>query len=70
MTAVVTLHDLTLAALFCDRLVVLDKGRVVAGGTPAEVLTAELIASVYGVVARVVPDGAGGGRPSIQLLPP
>lgn len=70
VTAVVTLHDLTLAALFCDRLVVLDKGRVVAAGTPAEVLTAELISSVYGVAARVIPDGAGNGRPSVQLLPP
>lgn len=70
VTAVVTLHDLTLAALFCDRLVVLDQGRVVAAGTPAEVLTAELISSVYGVAARVTPDGAGAGRPTIQLLPP
>ncbi|OKH80062.1 histidinol phosphatase [Mycobacterium sp. ST-F2] len=68
VTAVVTLHDLTLAALFCDRLVVLDKGRVVAAGAPAEVLTAELISSVYGVAARVTVDDTG--RPSIQLLPP
>lgn len=68
VTAVVTLHDLTLAALFCDRLVVLDKGRVVAAGTPTEVLTAELISSVYGVAARVTVEDTG--RPSIQLLPP
>ncbi|MUL63396.1 histidinol phosphatase [Mycobacterium sp. CBMA 234] len=70
VTAVVTLHDLTLAALFCDRLVVLHEGRLIASGTPAEVLTAELISSVYGIAARVVADGAGEGRPSIQLLPP
>ena len=70
VTAVVTLHDLTLAALFCDRLVVLHEGRLVAVGTPAEVLTAELIWSVYGVAARIVLDGSGEGRPSIQLLPP
>ncbi|SHV04097.1 iron ABC transporter ATP-binding protein [Mycobacteroides abscessus subsp. abscessus] len=68
VTAVVTLHDLTLAALFCDRLVVLDNGRVVAAGTPAEVLTAELISSVYGVAAHVSVDHTG--RPAIQLLPP
>ncbi|MCX8560374.1 ABC transporter ATP-binding protein [Mycolicibacterium mucogenicum] len=70
VTAVVTLHDLTLAALFCDRLVVVHEGRLVAAGTPAEVLTAELISSVYGVAARVIPGGAGDGRPSVQLLPP
>lgn len=39
VTTVVTLHDLSLAGLFCDRLVVLCGGRVAATGTPAEVLT-------------------------------
>jgi iron complex transport system ATP-binding protein len=67
---VVTLHDLTLAALFCDRLVVLNGGRVLAAGTPAEVLTAELISDVYEIDARVVPDGAGGGRPAVHYLTP
>ncbi|BDY28765.1 ABC transporter ATP-binding protein [Mycolicibacterium mageritense] len=70
VTSVVTLHDLTLAALFCDRLVVLAGGRVAAAGSPAEVLTPELISTVYGVQARVIAGGAGPGRPSIQLLPP
>lgn len=70
VTAVVTLHDLTLAALFCDRLVVLAEGRVAAAGAPAEVLTPALISAVYGVDARVIADGAGAGRPSVHLLPP
>ncbi|MGL4448831.1 MAG: heme ABC transporter ATP-binding protein [Shewanella sp.] len=44
---VAVVHDLNLAAQYADRLILLDKGRVVADGTPADVLTAPLIAQVY-----------------------
>jgi iron complex transport system ATP-binding protein len=49
LTVVVVLHDLNLAAAACDRLGLLADGRLVAAGTPAEVLTRERIAQVYGV---------------------
>ncbi|KAB2813017.1 ABC transporter ATP-binding protein [Pimelobacter simplex] len=52
-TTVAALHDLDLAAAFCDRLVVLRGGRVVASGPPDEVLTAGLVRDVYGVEATV-----------------
>ncbi|MDO8210361.1 ABC transporter ATP-binding protein [Conexibacter sp. CPCC 206217] len=68
LTTVVALHDLNLAATFCDRLVVLAAGRVAAAGTPAEVLTPRLIADVYEVDARVTRDGPN-GRPAIRFLP-
>ncbi|MEV7404377.1 ABC transporter ATP-binding protein [Streptomyces sp. NPDC091267] len=68
LTAVIALHDLNLAAMFCDRIVVLSEGRVVAGGTPAEVITQELIAEVYRVRAVVTPDGPQ-GRPSVRFSP-
>ncbi|HCS61484.1 MAG TPA: iron ABC transporter ATP-binding protein [Microbacterium sp.] len=48
------LHDLTLAARFADQVIVLDRGRVVAAGAPADTLTPELIQLVYGVRADVV----------------
>ncbi len=51
---VIALHDLSHAARFCDRIVVLKQGRVLADGTPATVLTSELLASVYGIRARLV----------------
>lgn len=70
VTTVVTLHDLTLAAQFCDRIVVLADGRPVAAGTPSEVLTRELIADVYDVDAHIEADGAGPGRPAIWFLTP
>ncbi|GAB2610850.1 ABC transporter ATP-binding protein [Streptomyces capparidis] len=66
VTSVVALHDLNLAAMYCDRVVVLDRGRVVAGGTPREVLTEELIAEVYGVRCAVA--AGPGGRPHIRYL--
>ncbi|MEV0078936.1 ABC transporter ATP-binding protein [Nocardia neocaledoniensis] len=58
VTSVIALHDLNLAAMFCDSVIVLRDGRVVAGGKPAEVLTPELIARVYQVRAEVIVDEA------------
>lgn len=56
--AAVVLHDLNLAARYCDQTVVLDHGRVVASGSPEEVLTPEILEPVYGVrVKRVDLDG-------------
>ncbi|GGQ04440.1 ABC transporter ATP-binding protein [Streptomyces roseolilacinus] len=53
-TTLVSLHDLNAAASVCDRLHVLHRGRVVASGTPREVLTPELLAEVFGVRAAVL----------------
>jgi len=49
LCVVAVLHDLNLAAASCDRLVVLSRGRVVAEGAPADVLTAERVREVWGV---------------------
>jgi iron complex transport system ATP-binding protein len=46
---VLSLHDLTLADAACDRLVLLDAGRIVADGAPAGVLTPDVLATVFGV---------------------
>ncbi len=53
-------HDLNLAARFADQIVVLDKGRVVAEGSPAAVLTAELIHEVFGVAPTFIPVAQSG----------
>jgi len=50
------LHDLNLATMFCDRIVVLSAGRVVGEGTPAETITESMIGDVFGVQARIVDD--------------
>lgn len=53
--AVAALHDLESASRFCDRLVLLSRGAIVADGTPSEVLTPERLADVYRVRAQVAP---------------
>ncbi|MEU0506845.1 ABC transporter ATP-binding protein [Nocardia sp. NPDC005998] len=52
ITTLAVLHELDLAVRCCDRLVVLDHGRVVAAGTVLEVMTPELLRTVFGVNAR------------------
>lgn len=54
LTVLVAIHDLNLAAAACDRLGVLAGGRLVAAGAPADVLTPELVRTVFGVDATVV----------------
>jgi iron complex transport system ATP-binding protein len=62
LTVVTTLHDLTLAGQYADRLVLLSAGQVVAEGSPAEVLTEDAIERYYGARMRVVIDH---GRPLV-----
>ncbi|MFZ5705380.1 MAG: ABC transporter ATP-binding protein [Pseudomonadota bacterium] len=50
---VAILHDLTLAARYCDRLLLLGQGHLIADGTPADVLTEDRLASVYGITASI-----------------
>ena len=58
-TVVAAIHDLNLAALYCQRLYVMKAGRVAASGTPEEVLTPELLREIYEVEAEVVRDSRG-----------
>ena len=54
--AIMAVHDLNLAAMYCDRIVVLAGGRVVEEGIPRETITAATIAGVFGVDADVTVD--------------
>ena len=78
LTVVAALHDLNHAAMFCDRVAVMHGGRLVALGPPAQVLTTELIADVFGVSAEIESDNNGelqiryrrpkAYRPQLQLV--
>ncbi|SNT25298.1 ABC transporter ATP-binding protein [Rhodococcoides kyotonense] len=59
LTSFIALHDLNLAAMFCDRIVVLRDGVVVETGTPADVITQDLVRDVYHVHADVGLDESG-----------
>jgi iron complex transport system ATP-binding protein len=54
LTILSTMHDLTLAGQHADRLVLLDHGAVVADGRPADVLSEERIAALYGARVRLL----------------
>ncbi len=59
LVVMVAIHDLNAAAAFADRLVVLQAGRLVAQGSPAEVLTPRLMAEVYGLEAELCVSATG-----------
>ena len=66
VTTVAALHDLNLAAAFCEHVVVLSAGRLAAAGPPADVLTPALLREVYDVDADVLTHPRT-GRPVIAL---
>ncbi len=68
VTVLSAIHDLNMAALYCDRLYVLKNGRIVLSGTPEEVLTEENIMDVYGVRSSVATHPIT-GKVSITYLP-
>ena len=55
-TVVAAIHDLNIAAMYCDTIFVMQSGRIVAAGAPRDVLTRSLIRSVYEVDADVFTD--------------
>lgn len=69
LTAIAAVHDLNMAARYCDKLVLLSGGRVLAEGTPSEVLTPDTIASAFGVKSAVYQDPITGSL-AISLIGP
>lgn len=68
LTVVSVLHDLNLAALYCDRLVVVHEGRIAADGTPEELMSPDVIARYFDTRAAIVPH-PGNGRPQLLMCP-
>ncbi|MYD95372.1 MAG: ABC transporter ATP-binding protein [Chloroflexi bacterium] len=69
LTAVAAIHDLGMAARYCDRLVLLSEGRVLADGTPEEVLAPDIIEAAFGVRSAVYPDPVTGSL-VVSLIAP
>ena len=69
LTAIAAIHDLQMAARYCDRLVLMKDGRVLAQGPSEDVLTPDTIASSFGVKAAVYRDPVNGAL-ALSLLGP
>ena len=65
-TIFMIVHDLNLASLFCDKIAVIQAGRIIQNGTPQEVITEELLRNVFSVEAKV--EASDGQRPYIRYL--
>lgn len=59
-TVIMVLHDLMLAGMFSDRMVMMRDGAVKCDGSPAEVLTPDTLEAVYGLDAEIIEDPQGG----------
>ena len=66
LTTLAALHDLNIAADYCDCIHVIDRGRIVASGRPSEVLQPDIIAEVFGVGVLVGEDTLT-GRPRVSF---
>lgn len=53
LTVIAAIHDLNIAAMYCDRIIAIKDGRIVGNGTPRELLTEEFIRDIYEVQAQV-----------------
>lgn len=58
-TVISAVHDLNIAAMYCDRLYAMKQGKVIAQGTPYQLLTPDLIRELYEVDAEVITDREG-----------
>lgn len=67
---ITAIHDLGLAARFCDRLIMLSQGRVVADGTPEEVLTTDNLRRYFSIEARIESDCGDGTGIRVAVLNP
>lgn len=62
LAVVVVLHDVNMAARFCDEIIALHSGRLIARGTPAEIMTPPVLEAVYGVPMAVMTEAGSGIR--------
>lgn len=69
LCVVIVLHDLNMAARFCDRIVALREGRLVANQSPTAFMTPSALASVYGIAMEVLPHPGSPIGVAVPLLP-
>lgn len=66
ITVVMSLHDMNLASQYCDKLALLNDGKLATVGEPSDVLTAQHLSEVFGIPCQVELKQ---GKPSVTLVP-
>ena len=64
---IIVLHDINMAARFCDQLVALRHGRLLLSGSPVEIMTTERLDAIYQLPMRVLPHPVTGEPVSLVL---
>ncbi len=67
-TLIVVMHELNVAAAFCDHLVMMREGAIVATGAPHDIMTPERLKQVFGLEAQVIPDPLSGRPICVPLV--
>jgi iron complex transport system ATP-binding protein len=67
ITSIIALHDLNHAAMFCDRLIIMQQGKIAGSGAPKDILSEELLRDVFAVEAKIEPSPYH-ARPHIHYL--
>jgi ferric hydroxamate transport system ATP-binding protein len=60
ISVLIVLHDVNMAARFCDEIVALREGRIVARGVPEAIVTPDALARIYGLAMGVLPHPVSG----------
>lgn len=60
ITMIIVLHDINMAARYCDQLIALRNGQLIAQGAPEELMTAEVLEKIYGIPMGTLPHPNGG----------
>lgn len=60
LTVIAVLHDINVAARYCDHLVALHSGRVIAQGDAIEIMQADVLNKIYGIPMGILPHPNGG----------
>lgn len=61
ISAVIVLHDVNMAARFCDEILAIREGKLVARGAPAEIMSGEVLGNIYGIPMGILPHPVTGG---------
>ncbi len=60
LTVIAVLHDINMAARYCDHLVALRNGKMIAEGAPDSIMQAEVLGAIYGIPMGILPHPQGG----------